>query len=509
MPTDKTVVVFVHGWSVTNTDTYGGLPLRLRSEASSRGMDVRVEEIYLGRYISFHDEVRVSDISRAFCTAIADELSYLLKDGTRFVCITHSTGGPVIRDWWHRYYETVPQGGICPMSHLIMLAPANYGSALAQLGKGRLSRLKFWFGGVEPGQGVLDWLELGSGESWDLNTEWIKSDGRQIGPDGVFPFVLTGQSIDREFYDNLNSYTGELGSDGVVRLAAANLCGTYIKLIQEAPKPKPGKKGEFIADELAISEFRQAPKTALRVIGGKSHAGKEMGIMRSVKEGLGDKKSLETIDSILACIRIRTGDDYKKLCDRFLAESEDVQEKERLEVSSHLFRTDTYFIHDKFSMLIFRVRDEEDHPVSDYDLILTAGPDADPNHLPKGFFVDRQCNRVNPETITYFINHDIMKGTDAIKNKEGKVVREAAQHAEMLGFRVVARPDSGFVQYLPCEVKATEELLEKAVQPNSTTLVDIRLRRVVRKNVFRVERVTDQTKPVNFDKTKPGDEIVP
>ena len=75
-----------------------------------------------------------------------------------------------------------------------MLAPANYGSALAQLGKQRLGRLMSWFEGVEPGQGVLDWLELGSTESWALNKEWIASDGTQIGPNGVFPFVITGQS---------------------------------------------------------------------------------------------------------------------------------------------------------------------------------------------------------------------------------------------------------------------------------------------------------------------------
>jgi hypothetical protein len=61
------------------------------------------------------------------------------------------------------------------MSHLIMLAPANYGSALAQLGKGRLSRLKFWFGGLEPGQGVLTGLNSSS-EAWDFNTV-IRSDG--------------------------------------------------------------------------------------------------------------------------------------------------------------------------------------------------------------------------------------------------------------------------------------------------------------------------------------------
>lgn len=508
MPNQKTVVVFVHGWSVTNTDTYGGLPARLHTEASAQGIDIQIEEIYLGRYISFHDEVRVSDISRAFRTAIDDELSEVLKDGTRFVCITHSTGGPVIRDWWHRYYETVPQSGICPMSHLIMLAPANYGSALAQLGKSRLSRLKSWFGGVEPGQGVLDWLELGSEESWNLNTEWIISDGSQINPKGVFPFVLTGQYIDRSFYDNLNTYTGELGSDGVVRVAAANLCGTYIKLVQETPKLKQGKKIEFIANELKKDLFKQAPNTALRVISGKSHSGKDMGIMRSVKEDQGDKVSQETLDSILACIKVQTEEQYKKLCAQFLAESEDVQDKERLEVETNLFRSDTFFIHDKFSMVIFRVRDEEDHPVTDYDLILTAGPNADPNHLPEGFFVDRQRNHVNSETITYFINYDVMMGIGAVMDKEGKVIREAIKGAEMLGFKIVARPDSGFVHYLPCEIKASQEMLKTVLRPNSTTLIDIRLRRVVRKNVFRVDKMVEQAKPMNFEKTKPGDEIV-
>jgi len=106
----KTIVVFVHGWSVTNTDTYGGLPLRLRTEAETRGIDILIKEIYLGRYISFHDEVRVSDISRAFLAAL-DELSDVLKDGSRFVCITHSTGGPVIRDWWQRYYMMAAKSG--------------------------------------------------------------------------------------------------------------------------------------------------------------------------------------------------------------------------------------------------------------------------------------------------------------------------------------------------------------------------------------------------------------
>jgi len=508
MPANKTVIVFVHGWSVTNTDTYGGLPVRLRAEAVSLGLSVRIEEIFLGRYISFHDEVHVSDISRAFRTALTDELSNILQDGTRFVCITHSTGGPVVRDWWHRYYESEPQAGICPMSHLVMLAPANYGSALAQLGKGRLSRLKSWFGGVEPGQGVLDWLELGSKDAWDLNSRWIAADGSQIGPKGIFPFVLTGQSIDRSFYDNLNTYTGETGSDGVVRVAAANLCGTYIKLLQEVPTPIPGKKGAFVANMLNIEEIKQGPKTALRVISGKAHSGKKMGIMFSVKETHDDSNSQETVNAILACIQVQTEAQYNALCDRFRDETEQVQKNEVVEVEQRLFRSDVNFIHDRFSMVIFRLRDDEGHPVSDFDLVLTAGPKADPNHLPQGFFVDRQRNSNNPETITYFFNRDVMKGAPAVVDQQDAVIREALPGADMLGLKIIARPDSGFVHYLPCEIKASEELLEKALHANSTTLVDIVLRRIVRKNVFRVDRMTSETKPVNFDKTKPGDEIV-
>jgi hypothetical protein len=506
MPIEK-VVVFVHGWSVTNTDTYGGLPVRLREEAKAVGVNIQIKEIFLGRYISFHDEVRVNDISKAFHAAVKDQLSDIVDDGIRFVCITHSTGGPVIRDWWHHYY-TAEGSEICPMSHLVMLAPANYGSALAQLGKGRLSRLKFWFGGVEPGQGVLDWLELGSAEAWDLNTKWICNGGSWIGPKGVFPFVLSGQYIDRAFYDHINPYTGEIGSDGVVRVAAANLCGTYIKLVQETPKLGLGGNGEFIANELTVESIISAPKTPLRVISGKSHSGEDMGIMRSVNEALGDKQSQATVEAILACIKVQTNDEYMQMCQQFTAETEAIQNSEKLEVEKRFFLTPRYFIHDKFSMMIFRVRDNEDHPVTDYDLILTDGPDADPNHLPEGFAVDRQRNALNPETITYFFNHDVMKGSETVTDEAGKEVREALKGAETLGIRIVARPDKGFVHYLPCEFTASREMLEKALHRNSTTLVDIRLQRVVRKNVFRVDKMTDPIQPIDFKETLPGDEIV-
>ena len=231
-------VVFVHGWSVKNTSTYGGLPARLRAEANGLGLDIKVRHLYLGRYISFHDEVQLEDVSRAFRTAVREELAPILGDDGRFACITHSTGGPVVRDWWQRYFVDGSDGR-CPMSHLVMLAPANFGSALAQLGKSRIGRLKAWMGGVEPGQGILDWLELGSDEGHSLNSSWIATHDRRIAADGVFPFVLTGQTIDRAFYDHLNSYTGEPGSDGVVRVSAANLNARHVLLSQSRPETVP------------------------------------------------------------------------------------------------------------------------------------------------------------------------------------------------------------------------------------------------------------------------------
>lgn len=501
---NKLVVVFVHGWSVTNLDTYGELPARLSVAAQAVGIDIQLEEIYLGRYISFHDEIRVGDISRAFSTAVEEQLAGSLKDGRRFVCITHSTGGPVIRDWWNNNYANAQS--VCPMSHLIMLAPANFGSSLAQLGKSRISRLKSWFGGVEPGQGVLDWLELGSSESWQLNSAWIHSDGSQINPDNVFPFVLTGQTIDRMFYDNLNTYTGELGSDGVVRVAAANLNSCYIKLEQEVPKVNA--KGVLAAKELGIGSVKQAPNTAFRIISGKAHSGKSIGIMGSVKKSTDDSASQETLTAILACIQVQNLAQYALLSQQFQAETAVVQSQEQLEVETKLFRSDTYFIHDRFSMVVFRVFDDKGYPIYDFDLLLTAGAKADPNHLPEGFFVDRQRNQRNANTLTYYFNFDIMAGAPEIKDAKGNTVRAAKPGAQMLGFKITARPTSGFVYYLPCEIKATPAMLQAALHPNSTTLIDICLRRIVTKNVFRTDKLTTPVKS-SFKDTKPGDGVVP
>ena len=201
-------VVFIHGWSVTNTDTYGGLPSAL-ARNTPPGMDITIQHLYLAKYISFSDEVSMDDIARGMQNAVVTEVMPKLGKGERFACVTHSTGGPVVRTWMDLYYreKALPNARWITS---VMLAPANHGSALAQLGKSRLARMKFFAEGVQPGTGVLDWLELGSDQSWALNAAWLDYDC--LGA-GIYAFVLVGQNdLNRNFYDNLNLYTGEAGS---------------------------------------------------------------------------------------------------------------------------------------------------------------------------------------------------------------------------------------------------------------------------------------------------------
>lgn len=503
----RRLVVFVHGWSVTNTDTYGGLPERLVAESAAFGVPITVKEIFLGEYVSFKDEVRVVDLARAFEEAFRRDVRPHLAAGEQFACITHSTGGPVAREWCNRYYWSARRKRAVPVSHLIMLAPANFGSALAQLGKGRLSRLKSWWNDVEPGQGVLDWLELGSRESWALNQGWLSGIGERVMKEGFYPFVLTGQTIDRAWYDHLNSYTGETGSDGVVRVAAANLNANYVLLEQEALKKVGGK---WSAPKLARSgPVVTGPKVALGVMRNRSHSGKNIGIMRCVSRNPGGADP--TVSAIFDALKVDSATKYaavRRALDRI---TQQVQKDEQVEKEDGgLFGRDTYFVHDRYSMIVFRVRDSEGFAVTDFDLLLTAGENYDPNHLPRGFFVDRQCNHRDRNTITYFVSYDVMMGTEEVWSREKKVkdrkkLRSASDGVGKLGIRIVARPSGGFVHYLPCELRATKAILSAIILPNRTTLVDIVLRRVVHEGAFRINQGVQQG---SFKDTPEGPPIV-
>lgn len=489
------IVVFVHGWSVRNTETYGQLPQRLKAEAARDGLALDVRNLWLSKYISFHNEVRLEDIARAFEAALTREFGALLKAGQRLAVITHSTGGPVVREWLHRYYLRRGRK-TTPLSHLIMLAPANFGSALAQLGKTRIARLKTWFEGVEPGLGVLDWLELGSPESWALNLEWLDYADKAVSTRGVLPFVITGQTIDRKIYDHVNAYTGEQGSDGVVRVAAANLNYRYVQLTQQAPKRN------VVADYLPLraGDVRETTGVPWVLAAGRSHSGDDIGIMRSVHN---NRQAHPTVSAMLQCLRVASLGDYRKLAKTFARTNTDVMDAERVETVDLPGPFERTVIHDPCSMVIFRVRDTEGRPVCDFDLMLTAGKDNNPDRMPPGFFIDRQKNNRSRNVLTYYFNHARMQGSAAI-NQNNKEMRAALPACEGLGLRIVPYPLNGFVHYVPAVLHVSQTHLQSLLQPHSTTLVDVVLQRVVREGVFRLSQRMDKE---DFTKAEPGGPI--
>ena len=486
----KLLLVFVHGWSVTSTATYGELPARLKAEAAKAGgPGIDIAHVHLGQYVSFRDEVTVADIARGFDQAIAKVLAEA-GGRRRFACITHSTGGPVVREWLDRYHVRRGTRDACPMSHLVMLAPANFGSALAQLGKSRLGAIKAWFNGVEPGQGVLDWLELGSPESLALNLRWIHDYPKlklTEGANPVFPFVLSGDAIDRKLYDHINSYTGETGGDGVVRLAAANLDCNHLVLAQEALQPGetlPAAR-KRLRPLVKLSHARSAP-CAFKIVPGASHSGTDMGIMASVRN---DGRPHATVDAVLRCLGVKDAAGYTTLRLAFAAENASHQRLgNRIEVEKIPVLPDRRYFHDPHAMVIFRLLDDTGARVPDMNLLLTAGPSADPNQLPQGFLTDRQGNRRAPGNLAFFLNHAVLTGCPELRDDEGKVRRPELIPRPPYGLRLQPREAEKFVEHWPAELGAGIADLLDVIAPNQTTIVDLRLTRVVREGVLRFTR---------------------
>jgi hypothetical protein len=467
-------VVFVHGWSVTHTNTYGGLPAALAGRAPA-ALKIAVSHLYLAKYVSFADEVKLDDLARGMEHAVRSEIIPQLGPGERFACVTHSTGGPVVRAWLHLFHRD--NLAASRLGHLVMLAPANHGSALAQLGKGRLSRLKsFLADGVEPGAGVLDWLELGSDQGWALNRAWLAFDCLAA---GLFPFVLTGQKIDRALYDNLNSYTGEAGSDGVVRAAAANLNYGLLRLVQSG-------------DAFAPPEMTHTPPSAFGVLPGLAHSGEKLGILRSV--GAGDK-SHPTLQWLIRCLKVGSAADYAAITGELAAVTARTQRDERIEKVKTGFIFERTFETNRYCMLVFRLHDDRGNSLSDYEILFTAGPGYDPNHLPEGFFVDRQRNSVNRGKLTYYIDHDVMSAWFA-----------KPQLKDCFGLRVLARPQDGYAYYTVAEHRGKFSALRQYLAPNQTLLVEIELRRHVREGVF---QLTQRLEPENFARQPKGADLPP
>lgn len=208
-------IAVLHGWSDTSASFKG-----LREFLVANGH--QASDIHLADYWSMRDDVRIADVARRMDTVIAG----MIADKTLtepFDMIVHSTGGLVAREW---IVGRMERGEPVPVKRLIMLAPANFGSSLARLGKSMLGRvIKGWGSWFEIGQEMLNGLELASQYQWDLaRRDLLDATGGQAagpyGPGKTLPFVITGT---KPYTEALRQVVNEPGADGTVRVPAANM----------------------------------------------------------------------------------------------------------------------------------------------------------------------------------------------------------------------------------------------------------------------------------------------
>jgi pimeloyl-ACP methyl ester carboxylesterase len=214
-------VAILHGWS-DNSESFKPLAKFLKQNG------FQTVSLFLGDYVSLRDDVKIDDVIKRMEEVVREKQSRPVGANDRldksFDLIVHSTGGLVARRWISTHYANKP----CPVKNLVMLAPANFGSKLAHIGRTMLGRVaKGWRTGFESGEEMLYALELSSAFQWDLVREdlLIEPGGNAgnavfYGPDKVRPFVITGT---HPYEERAAKLVHENGSDGTVRATAANM----------------------------------------------------------------------------------------------------------------------------------------------------------------------------------------------------------------------------------------------------------------------------------------------
>lgn len=247
--------IILHGWS-DNSSSFAGFAKWLQTEHGIPAIN-----IFLGDYLSMNDEVTLFDLGYAFDRAL--QKAGISQERHSFNAIVHSTGGLVVRKYLRQKcldHQTGRRDAkSTPIQHLCMLAPANFGSPLATLGKsilGRVFKGWKWDGFGESGQKILDALELASPYSFDLATDDLFDPEFPIfDPQNTLTTVMVGT---KAYPGALKSTMHEDGSDGTVRVATANLQASYFKIDFKEPDKVP----EFVevprnVGELALAVFHR------------------------------------------------------------------------------------------------------------------------------------------------------------------------------------------------------------------------------------------------------------
>lgn len=202
-------VVIIHGWSDSwKSMRKVGAPLAAEGAA-----------VYYANYDSREDKAVYEDFAEGLQKELMDKrLIPGPEKSLNFV--THSTGALVLRQWFRQYSESQSHTG-----NVVFLAPANFGSPLAAMGKSLIGKIFKGQHGInadlfEVGANMLHGLELASPFAWTLaHHDLFGSNGCIYHKKGIRASVITGH----RGYGGFRRFVNKPGTDGTIVVAGANL----------------------------------------------------------------------------------------------------------------------------------------------------------------------------------------------------------------------------------------------------------------------------------------------
>lgn len=419
------------------------------------------DKIYYVNYASMDDEATFRD----FADKLDDDYNRLFA-GERIDVACHSTGALVVRTWLALRAETQKAHHRqldCPVEHLLMFAPANFGSDLAKLGQSFLGRVRSTFFNtnrregddfLESGRAVLQGLEPASPFQWALSDYDLFRDNyfNPAAVDGqiCYPFVFAaGINYGGSFEARILKNRAKAGTDGTVRICGTSLNSRKLLLSFEGGSP--------VAQWCRETKFRKIP---FAVFDGLNHG--------SIIDP-GDEAFLRPTGPaplIEKALSVKSVDTYDKLAAEF---------DETCEANYRMLADDC---RGKYQQFFFRVRDDTDCVINDYflDFVVLDESDRRQDNLTAEF--DKHFKSEFYTHSTDAAHRVMLVDYDRLKGFCDTLVREKAK----LAFDLTAKTPLPDVRYIEAKFVIFDGAKEQVdgicfFFPNTTTLVDIVLDR--------------------------------
>lgn len=448
-------LLIIHGWS-DEADSFVALASAIET-ASNR----TVLSVFLGNYVSLDDDVQMKDLVNGLQRAWQQQK--LPTDTKSIDVIIHSTGGLVIRDWMDTHYSA--KGLKPPINNLLMLAPANFGSPLAHKGRALYGRVIKGFNAkkrFQTGTHILKALEMASPYSWELAQRDRFQDNAMTAT-GVRTTVIVGNTG----YSGISSLANELGSDGTVYVATANLNCAAIEVSFPAGDRRPQfnaiRKSRGDTAFLLMDDFNHSS------IAYKDHKHAENDAL---------------LGFILRALEISNTENFKKWI-------QDCDDHTAAVLALHGEARDSH--KHGFQNTVFRVRDDQGFDVQDYVIEFyndTAKGDDDrlAELFNKEAVVKVHAHKDNGSYRSFMIDcsalYRIIAAQDQVLNISISAMPDLNEERNLVGYRSFGNQDIG-------QLTLSAEGVRNFFIPNRTLFIDITLTRQHKDELFWIKTLDE------------------